>query len=302
MAIYDGPIVDTHHHLWEVMNYPWLLAPPSPKIFGESYEPLRRDYLIDDLLADFGDNRVIKSVHVQAHYLPDDPVGETRWLQSVADVHGFPHAITGHVTLSGDRAAELLDGHAAYANFRGIRDQIYFEPSRPAWQAVDRPDFCLSAEFRRGLGLLTERGFHYELQGFPGQFGTFAELVGSMPELKFCLVHAGLLAGDDDATFARWQTGLGHLVGLENLFVKCSGVNNVNWGPPRRAEFVGRQYNTLLDMFGAERCFFGSNFPVEKLKSSYDGLIAMVKAAIAHRPLSDQRQFFHDTAARFYRI
>jgi predicted TIM-barrel fold metal-dependent hydrolase len=55
-------------------------------------------------------------------------------------------------------------------------------------------------------------------------------------------------------------------------------------------------------MFGAERCFFGSNFPVEKLKSSYDGLVAMLKTALAQRPASDQRRFFHDTAAQFYRI
>jgi predicted TIM-barrel fold metal-dependent hydrolase len=300
--VYDGPIIDTHHHLWEVRNYPWLLAPPSPKIFGESYELLRRDYLIDDLLADFGANRVVKSVHVQAHYLPDDPVGETRWLQSVADVYGFPQAITGHVKLSDDRAEELLAGHLANANFRGIRDQVHWEPSKLAWQPVDRPDFCLTPAFRRGLALLAGHDVHYELQGFPNQFGYFAELVGGMPELRFCLVHAGLLTGDDDAAFTRWETGLHHLVGLENLFVKCSGVNNVNWGPPRRAEFVARQYNTLLDMFGAERCFFGSNFPVEKLKSSYDGLVAMLKTALAHRPTSDQRRFFHDTAAQFYRI
>lgn len=44
--MYDGPIIDTHHHIWEVANYPWLMAPMSPKIFGDSYEPLRHDYLI----------------------------------------------------------------------------------------------------------------------------------------------------------------------------------------------------------------------------------------------------------------
>ena len=96
--MYQGPIIDTHHHLFELKDHPWLLAPPSPKIFGESYEPLRRDYLIDDLLADFGGNRVVKSVHVQAHRRPEDPVDETRWLQSIADVHGYPHAITGSIS------------------------------------------------------------------------------------------------------------------------------------------------------------------------------------------------------------
>jgi predicted TIM-barrel fold metal-dependent hydrolase len=300
--MYQGPIIDTHHHLWEVRNYPWLVAPPSPKIFGESYEPLRQDYLIDDLRADFGKNNVVKSVHMQAHYLPHDPVGETKWLQSVADRHGFPHGIAGHVHLAADNAEELIDGHCRYANFRSIRDVVYWSPLKPSWQVVDRPDFCLTPAFRRGIDLLGKRGINFELQGFPNQFDYFAELVGETPQVRFCLVHCGLLIDDEEATVTAWENGLRKLVDLPNLLVKCSGVNLLNWGPPRDEAPVSRQYNALLDMFGAERCFFGSNFPVEKLKTGYDGLIAMLKAALAHRPASEQRQFFHDTAMRFYRI
>jgi predicted TIM-barrel fold metal-dependent hydrolase len=300
--MYQGPIIDTHHHLWEVRNYPWLTAPPSPKIFGESYELLRQDYLIDDLLADFGANNVVKSMHMQAHYLPHDPVGETKWLQSVADRHGYPHGIAGHVHLAADDAEAQLLGHMAYANFRSIRDLVYWSPLKKTWQIVDRPDFCLTPAFRRGIGLLAEHGINFEIQGFPNQFAYFAELIGETPQVKFCLVHGGLLVDDAPETIAAWEEGLGRLTGLENLYVKCSGVNLLNWGTPRSAASVSRQYNTLLDIFGAERCFFGSNFPVEKLRSDYDGLIAMLKGALAHRPEAEQRQFFHDTAARFYRI
>jgi len=123
--MYQGPIIDTHHHLWEVRNYPWLVAPPSPKIFGESYEPLRFDYLIDDLRVDFNGHDVVKSVHVQAHYDARDPVGETRWLQGVADRHGFPHRQSpGTPIVADDRVEEMLDAHAQYENFRGIRDHV----------------------------------------------------------------------------------------------------------------------------------------------------------------------------------
>lgn len=173
--MYDGPIVDTHHHLWVVRDYPWLTAPPSPKIFGESYELLRKDYLIDDLRADFGRNCVTKSVHMQAHYLPHDPVGETRWLQSVADRHGFPHGIAGHVHLAADNAEEILVGHCAFPNFRSIRDVLYWSPLKTTWQAVDRPDFCLTPAFRRGIDLLGENGINFELQGFPNQFVYFEQ-------------------------------------------------------------------------------------------------------------------------------
>lgn len=300
--MYDGPIIDTHHHIWEVRHYPWLTAPPSPKIFGPAYEPLRHDYLIDDLLADFGTNNVVKSVHEQAHYNPPDHVGETRWLQRVADEHGFPHAIVGHANVAGDDIGEVLDGHLAHANFRGIRHVVAWHPDEPVWQVVDRPDFCLSPAFRRGLEALEARGVHFELQGFANQFDIFAELVAGHPGLEFCLVHAGLLTGDDDDTFAAWQRALEPLARLDNLSVKCSGPNVVNWGAPRPAAAVARQYNALIDMFGAGRCFFGSNFPVEKLKIGYDEVVALSRAALAERPEAEQRAFFHDTAAGFYRI
>jgi predicted TIM-barrel fold metal-dependent hydrolase len=300
--MYAGPIIDTHHHIWEVRNYPWLIEPMRPRIFGESYAPLRQDYLIDAYAADTAGHNVVKSVHVQAHYDPRDPVGETRWLQSVADGHGFPHAITGHAHLAHDRVEEVLDAHARFANFRGIRDHVMWEPSRKAWQAVDTPDFCLTKEYRRGVKALAARKLHYELQGFPNQFSMFAELIGDNPKLPICLVHSGLLTGDDPASFALWEKGLASLAPLKNLFVKCSGVNNVNWGAPRAYAPVARQYNTLLDIFGAERCFFGSNFPVEKLKNTYKSLMDTLKSALAHRSEAEQRAFFHDTAARFYRI
>lgn len=300
--MYDGPIIDTHHHIWEVANYPWLMAPMSPKIFGDSYEPLRHDYLIDDLLADFGTHNIAKSVHVQAHYDPPNPVGETKWLQAVADRAGIPHAIAGHVDLAGPGAEAMLAAHCAYANFRAIRDVVYWQDGDPTRQVVDRPDYCLSREFRRGVALLGMYGLSLELQGFANQFGFFAELAGDNPGVNFCLVHGGLLTGDDDTTFDGWRRALESLVPFGNVFVKCSGANTFSRGAARTARQIGRQYNTLLDLFGAERCFFGSNFPVEKLKCSYDDLIAICKETLAARPEPEQRAFFHDTAARFYRI
>lgn len=300
--MYDGPIIDTHHHIWEVANYPWLLAPMSPKIFGDSYEPLRHDYLIDDLLADFGAHNIVKSVHVQAHYNPSNPVGETKYLQAVADTAGFPHAIAGHVDLADPDAEAMLAEHCAYPNFRAIRDVVYWQEGDPTRQVVDRPDFCLSPEFRHGVALLQKYGLSLELQGFANQFGYFAELVGDNPGVNFCLVHGGLLTGDDDATFDDWQNALCALTPLENVFVKCSGANTFSRGPARTAQQVGRQYSALLDLFGADRCFFGSNFPVEKLKQSFDDVIAICKQAVAERPQAEQQAFFHDTAARFYRI
>ncbi len=301
--MYDGPVIDTHHHLWEVRNYPWLMAPPSPKIFGDSYELLRQDYLIDDLIEDFGDHNVVKSVHVQAHYDPSNHVGETQWLQGVADKFGFPHGIAGHAKLSDPEVEAMIAAHCAYPNFRAIRDVVYWQEDDPTRQAVDRPDFCLSVEYRRGVALLGQYGLSLELQGYSNQFDYFAELVGDNSGMNFCLMHGGMLTSDDDATFDAWHRALEVLVPFDNLFVKCSGANTYSpIGTARTPEQVDRQYTALLDLFGADRCFFGSNFPVEKLNASFDQVMANCWAALASRTPDEQRAFFHDTAERFYRL
>ena len=301
--MYDGPIIDTHHHIWIVKNYPWLTAAPSPKIFGSSYDLLRHDYLVNDLIKDFGGNNIVKSVHEQAHYNPPDHIGETRWLQSIADQNSYPNGIVGYADISASDIADVLDGHINYRNFRGIRQVVAWHPSKPEWQIVDRPDYCLSKKFHLGLEQLEIRGLHFELQGFPNQFNFFSKLITSHQSLRFCLVHGGLLVGDDEVNFDEWRRGIEMLSQFKNLYVKCSGLNVLNWtNNPRSLEAITRQYNAIIDMFGAERCFFGSNFPVEKIKISYDTVVKLCKLALIERTESEGKAFFHDTADDFYRL
>jgi predicted TIM-barrel fold metal-dependent hydrolase len=56
---------------------------------------------------------------------------------------------------------------------------------------------------------------------------------------------------------------------------------------------------TCLDQFGASRCMFGSNFPVDSLYSDFSTLFA------AHRnlvPEPDRGDVFGATAQRFYQL
>jgi predicted TIM-barrel fold metal-dependent hydrolase len=296
--MYDGPIIDSHHHLWEVANYPWLMAPPSPKMYGSEYEGLRQNYLVSDLRDDFGDNNVVGSVHVQANYDPSDPVGETKWLQSVADAHGFPHAIVGHAVMTDPDVERIIAGHCEYANTRGVRHQLHYWEGIKVRQRTDRPDLCNTPEFRRGMDLLPKYGMTFDLQGFTHQFVHFAELVRDYPGTRFCLVHAGMLSGSDDETVSAYKRGMEMLSAYPNLFIKCSGLNmlTARLDPPHMAI----QLDTALDAFGADRCFYGSNFPLEKLWTSYDDLVAVYREVLSKWSDEDQRKFFHDTVVAFY--
>ena len=83
-SLYDGPIIDAHHHLWELDSgrYTWLTDGPREVVFG-STAPLIRDYFLADYLADMAGIGLVKSVHIQASFF-EDPVVETRWLQGIA--------------------------------------------------------------------------------------------------------------------------------------------------------------------------------------------------------------------------
>ena len=110
-SLYDGPIVDAHHHLWELGSgrYDWLTAGPREVVFG-STAPLIRDYLLDDYLADMQSIDLVQSVHIQASFGPD-PVAETRWLQGIADANGFPHGIVAHALLEEPGVEAVLEAH-----------------------------------------------------------------------------------------------------------------------------------------------------------------------------------------------
>lgn len=298
--MYDGPIVDSHHHLWHWQKYPWLAAPMTPKMYGDDYSGLRQDYLVEDLLDDFGGHNVVKSVHVQANYDPAKPVEETAWLQEVADQAGYPHGIVGHAIMTDPNVEQTLREHAAFANTRGVRHQLHFWEGEPLRCRTDRPDLCLTDEFQRGIALLKKYDLSFEVQGFSHQFVHFAELARHHPETNFCLVHGGMLTADDAATVDAWKEGLEHLVGLPNMWIKCSGLNFFT--ARCDVEHMAIVLNHVIDRFGADRCFYGSNFPLEKLWATYDDLVGACKQILADRPPAVQRKFFHDTAAHFYRI
>src|SRR5690606_23020803 len=88
-------IIDAHHHIWRQADLPWLLGPSQPRIFGD-YEPIKRDYPIEEFLADIAGTGVEKSVYVQANWAPNWAADEAAWVQETADRTGWPHAIVGY--------------------------------------------------------------------------------------------------------------------------------------------------------------------------------------------------------------
>jgi predicted TIM-barrel fold metal-dependent hydrolase len=298
MPPYSGPVIDTHHHIWLRKDVAWLADPPIPRMFGD-YFGIRRDYPVEEWINDIVPQGVVKSVHVTAMWGPGRALDETRWLQSVADKHGFPHGIVCNADLADPDVEAALKAQKQFSNLRGVRQMLYWD-SDPLRQAASRPDLCNTPEFRRGFALLEKYDLSFELQVYAPQAKYAVELIKAHPNVRMILVHAGMLTARTGEAINEWRAALTAMAAFPNLHVKLSGIGMFSHGvtPPQVRQVI----RDSIQIFGVERAIYGSNFPLEKLHASYADFFGAYRAALAEYTEAEQRKVLHDNAARFYRL
>ncbi|WP_174021851.1 amidohydrolase (plasmid) [Agrobacterium fabrum] len=295
----DLPIIDPHFHVWDLDNnyYPWLSDGVKPSAFGD-YTAINKTYLIEDYLADAANQNLVKAVHLDVGFDPKDPAGETQWLQSVADKHGFPHGIVGYADLRKRDVGDLLDEHMQHANFRGIRQSMNFHRD-PAKTYLTEAEVSRTPEWRNGFKELAKRGLSFDLQLYYWQMEEFLDLARDFPDVQIILNHTGMQVDGPDH-FDGWQKAMKKLSQAPNVACKISGLGMGNW-TWTTADF--RPYvETAIEAFSVERCMFASNFPVDKLFSSYDRIFDAFRNITAGYSANERLALFHDNAERFYRL
>jgi predicted TIM-barrel fold metal-dependent hydrolase len=292
------PAIDAHHHIWRLNDLPWLSGPQMPRIFGP-YQPICRDYPIAEYRSDLAGCDIVKSIYIQTNWPAGRSFDEARWVQSVADETGWPHANVAHADLADPDVGSLLKRLAQLPATRGIRQQLHWHEN-PQYRFAARPDAMNDADWRRGLARLADHGLLFELQIFASQMMDGAALAQSFPSTTFVLEHAGMLEDMSPAGWQLWREGMTALAGCPNVAVKLSGLGT--FVHVCRDDVVGPIVRETVAMFGADRCFYGSNFPIEKLLTDYATLYRTFRNAIAHLGEAEQAAILYDTAARLYRI
>jgi predicted TIM-barrel fold metal-dependent hydrolase len=184
-------------------------------------------------------------------------------------------------------------------NLRGVRQMLYWDAD-PVRQGARRADFCNSPDFRRGFALLERQGLHFELQVYAGQANHAVELIKAFPGVKMILVHAGMLTARTQAAIDQWRAALMMMAAFPNLHVKISGLGMYSSGItlPQARQVI----RDVIQIFGAERTIYGSNFPLEKLHASYADFFGIYRTVLSEYTEAEQRAVLHDNAAKFYRV
>jgi predicted TIM-barrel fold metal-dependent hydrolase len=291
-------IVDAHHHIWRQNDLPWLVGPMQPRIFGP-YEPIRRDYLIDEYLDDISSCGVAQSVYVQTNWARENFEREVAWVAETHARAGWPHAIVAYADMSGDDVRPQLDRLAKYPLVRGVRMQLHWHENA-MYRFAARADLCDDPAIQRNVAGLADYEFTFDLQVFANQMESAARLAHACPRVTFVLQHAGMLEDVSPQGREAWREGMRRLAAEPNVVAKLSGLGT--FIHRNDAAHIGDVVAETVGTFGAQRCLFGSNFPIEKLWTNYADLVGAYRKAVAGLSADQCEAIWAATARRVYRL
>lgn len=332
------PIVDPHHHLWDRRTAP-ADAPPAHGF--DALLRLSPRYLLDELLADTGSgHRIVATVFVECRSMyraggpaAMKPVGETEFVGGVAamaasGLYGETLACAGivsHADLRQGAAVDaLLQAHVAAGNgrFRGIRHSGSHDEDKTVLGPLARMPAGLygSEEFRAGFAQLERHGLSFDAWVLEPQLPDVIALARDFPGTTIVLDHVGTPlgigrhAGTRDERFPVWRRHIRELAAASpHVHVKLGGLAMPFCGfdgfmaddalPSERLADLWRPYiETCIEAFGAPRCMFESNFPVDLGSCSYATLWNAFKRIAAGASEDEKRALFAGTAASVYRL
>ena len=292
-------IVDAHHHLWDLdeCDYPWLKAKGVRRFFGDP-TPIQKNYLVDDLRRDAAGYTIDASVHIQVGVAPGDELRETAWLEATAERDGLPSAIVAYCDLEAPDALQTVEAHREFSRLRGIRQIVGRSDDEDA--KTGSGELIRNVAWQESLAALGELGLSFDLQLTPKQGPAVAEVLAKTPGTPVALCHCGSPWDQTSAGLESWRRGLELLAELPQLSVKISGLGmfDHDW----TVDSIRPIVEICIDVFGAERAMFGSNFPVDKLHADFATVWQAYETITAALSEHDKARLFGDTAREFYRI
>ena len=317
------PIVDPHHHLWD-------LRPGVPR------------FMFPDLLVDFGSSghNIAQTVFIEcgSMYRADGPremrfVGEVEFVNGVAAQSASGNygptrvasGIVGRVDFTtGDAVKPVLEAliHAGDGRLKGTRYNAFWTdiPVMGMEHApLISPKGLLSdTKFRQGAAALANYGLSMDTGCYHPQLMDMAAFAAAIPNVTMVLNHVGgpltigRYAADPAATFAEWKKGMTEVAKRPNMMVKLGGLGQ-DWNypighvdPPTTSAALSEKWKpwmeTTIELFGVQRCMFESNFPVDKTTASYGTIWNAFKRITTKASGDEKAALYAGTARKVYRL
>ena len=273
-------MIDSHHHLWNysATEYDWI--PPG--------SPLAQDQLLNQLESATTAAGVVGTIVVQARQI----LAESDWLLSLADQSELIAGVVGWVPLIDPSVGDELSRLAAHPKFKAVRHVLQGEED----------DYFLREDFHHGLALLPDLDLRYDLLLLQKQLPVAIQLVDRQPDLGIIIDHLAKPEIRNGKIDPAWKAGMSELAKRDHILgVKISGlVTEVLDSEIDEATLRG-YFDQALELFGADRLMFGTDWPVCLLRiDSYQVWADTVRNFVAQLAPAEAEAILHDNAVRIY--
>lgn len=274
--------IDAHQHFWEYdpAAYPWI---------SEAMPELQKDRLPADLSPLLDRESIDGCVAVQAR----QSLEETDFLLRLAEEHSFIKGVVGWVDLQATDVAQTLGQYQSNPLLKGIRHIVQDEPDEA---------FLLRPDFLRGVQLLGNTGYTYDILVFERHLPVVLKFLDTCPDQPFVLNHLGkpIIAGGPSPL---WADHIRSIADHPNVCCKLSGlVTEANWNNWQKEDFYPF-LDIAMEAFGPERLMIGSDWPVCLLAAdSYHETMDVVQTYLRQYAPEAQTAILGATATQFYQL
>ncbi|MER6077910.1 amidohydrolase family protein [Streptomyces sp. NPDC001833] len=289
MTLTTAPLIDAHHHLWD------LGRRPQPWLDDPALATIRRTFTTDDLRTTatqpIAGRRLHSTVAVQC--VPD--VHETEDLLALAEREPLIGAVVGWADLTSPGIGDQLDGLLTGPGGACLRSLRHLVQGETDQEWLQRPDV------ERGLAAVRDRGLRYDVLVRSHQLDQAIRLAERFPDLPQVLDHAGK-PSIADGELADWQLQLRTLAAHGHVVCKVSGLITEADHEKWTVDDIRPVWDVLLSAFGPDRLMFGSDWPVANLAGGWNRWAATVDELLDGCTADETSAILAGTATTFYRL
>lgn len=272
--------IDAHQHFWQLAARAGGWPPPS-------LAAIYRDFAPEDLAPLLAEHGVAGTVLVQS--LPSE--ADTHWLLALAERAGFIRAVVGWTDLLAPDAPAAIARLASNTKLKGLR---------PMLQDLDDEQWIANPALAPALRAMVEHGLRFDALVLPRHLPALLQCARDYPALSIVIDHAAK-PPIADASFGQWREDMAQLAALPNVHCKLSGMvteAKQDWNVDDLRPYASH----VLEVFGAQRVIWGSDWPVVNLAGGYGAWLAASETLLAHLGQQDRNDIFGLNACRFYGV
>lgn len=272
--------IDSHLHFWHY-------HPVKDAWITEDMALIKQDFLPSMLIDAMQAKGIDGGIAVQA----DQHERETTFLLALAEEFPFIKGVVGWVDLCAENIEERLEYFAQFPKLKGFRHIV---------QSEQQDDFLLRDDFCKGISKLAKYNFTYDILIYPKHLSYALTFVKRFPEQRFILDHIGKPFIKEEL-LEGWLEYMAQFKDLPNVACKIAGlVNQASWKNWKLEDF-SVYLNAVLEIFGADRLMFGSDWPVCLVAAaSYSDVCEVIKDSFATLTKKELAMIWGETCIRQY--